>query len=246
MNPYFRAAILWTFGTVNTIFSTIAIGLAVLILKSIGHKHPTNTAHKIACFWGKVFFRTVPGWHVTIDGQHNLPQPGQACVFVANHQSMTDIFAMYCVNTQFRWLSKQEVFNIPFVGFAMRQSGYIAVQRGKRDSQKRAMESSALRLQEGTPMFFFPEGTRSETGELRPFKTGAFRLAMQNNVPIIPVCLAGTRDLIIKGSLLPSSAHVKISILPPVQPNDYDDVQSFADHTRELIAAGLKRQSNQA
>lgn len=244
MSKYLRAIILWTFGTVNTICSATAIGVTVWVAKAFGHKDPSDAAHRIACVWGRNFFRVVPGWKVSIEGKQHLPSAGQACVFVANHQSMTDIFAMYCVETQFRWLSKEEVFKIPFVGFAMRNSGYIAVKRGNRESQKRAMETSADRLQNGKPMFFFPEGTRSETGELRPFKTGAFRLAAKNNVPIIPVCLQGTRDLVIKGSFLPSAAHVQIKILAPIYAEQDEDPQSFADRTREEVKLALQGETS--
>ncbi len=238
---YLRAVILWSFGVVNTAVCSFLIAASMPIQRLLGVHDTTIFAHKIAIQWGRNFFRVIPGWRVRVMGKEHLPAVGQACVYIANHQSMTDIFAMYCVGVQFRWLSKAEVFKIPVVGSTMRRAGYIAVQRGQRDSQTKAMEASGERLKNGTPMFFFPEGTRSETGELRPFKSGAFRLAAQHNVPIIPVCLDGTRDLMVKGSAIPAAAHIRILILPALNHQPGEDYQDFADRAQRAVAHGLQQ-----
>jgi 1-acyl-sn-glycerol-3-phosphate acyltransferase len=193
--------------------------------------------HKIAIIWGRSVMGLMPYWRVVIEGREHLPKDGQAVVMVANHESMTDIWAMYYLGVQFRWLSKDEVFKLPFIGQAMKWSGYVPVNRKNRESGAEAMRQSALRLAMGLPMFFFPEGTRSEDGKIKAFKLGAFKLAQGAGVPVLPIAIHGAGDLFAKGSLIPGSAAVvRIKILPPMMPPASDrECLAFAEQVRQLI-----------
>lgn len=191
-------------------------------------------AHRYGTSWAKWTLRCGPKWVVeTPIHREKLTQ--QACVLVCNHSSMTDIWVLFLLDTQFRWLSKIEVFQIPVIGTAMRWAGYIPVRRGDKSSHIQALQSSADCLRRGISMLFFPEGTRSETGEMRPFKAGAFKLAMEERVAIQPVVLVGADKLIPKGSAVPHPAKVRMQILDPVWPHDGEDVQAFADRVREQM-----------
>jgi len=197
-------------------------------------------AHRIASLWGQWIFNLLPGWNITVSGRENLPPLDQPVVMVANHESMSDICAIYFLNTQFRWLSKEEVFKFPCIGHAMRLCKYVPIPRGDRSSHGQAMEASADHIRAGLSMFFFPEGTRSETGELRPFKAGAFKLARDLKVPVLPIALHGAGDLLRKGSFTPRAAAVRVAVLPAISDHPDESVEQFADRVRGIIAAAHK------
>jgi len=192
--------------------------------------------HSIATLWGKWIFNLIPGWKISVVGQENLPPRNCPVVMVANHESMADISAIYFLNTQFRWLSKEEVFRVPVIGHAMRICHYVAIKRGNRDSHVHALEASADLIRAGLSMFFFPEGTRSETGKLRPFKSGAFKLARDMNVPVLPIALHGAGNLLRKGTFAPHAAVVKVAILPSVKDDPTETVEEYAERVRGIIA----------
>ena len=131
-----------------------------------------------------------------------------------------DILALFIVSTRFRWLSKASLFKIPLFGWAMSAVGYVPVLRGSKRSTERCMRISARHLKKGTPMVFFPEGTRSKTGELGQFKNGAFRLAVSLGIPIVPITINGCAELLPKGSLLPKVASVTIHIHECISPKN--------------------------
>ena len=198
--------------------------------------------HRIASLWGRTLVRLMPGWRLEVEGVENLPPPGQAVVIVANHESAADIFSIYFLGIQFRWLSKDSVFKIPMVGNVMRWCHYVPVRRGDPSSHSVAMAQSAGHLRDGVPMLFFPEGTRSKTGTLLPFKTGAFRLAQDTQVPVLPIVLAGTKSLLPKNALVPGKARVRIKVLAPLPPPVAgDDLRDFAARVRAQIMAERDR-----
>lgn len=201
--------------------------------------------HRIATMWGRSMIYITPGWRVTIEGQEHLPRDGQAAVMVSNHESMCDIFALYFLGIQFRWLSKQEVFRIPIIGHAMRWAQYVPVLRGDTQSQKIAMDLSRRRLDLGVTMVFFPEGTRSIDGRIKEFKSGAFRLARDAKVPIVPVAMLGSSRMLKKGTGLPGKSWIKIRILPQVPaPSEGTNLAVYSEQVRSSIISAheqLKR-----
>lgn len=225
---------------------TIAITIAhvsllrIIALLRLGGKDPTYLFHRVATSWGRSIVRAFPLWKIRVLGTENLPRPGERpVVLVSNHQSMTDIFLMYFLDVQFRWLSKAEVFKIPGVGWAMRGCGYVAVQRGNRDSHGDALIQSGERLKAGVSMLFFPEGTRSPDGSLGAFKLGAFRLAADQGLQVQPLVLSGAHELIRKGSWIPKASSVTLQVLPRTQIEPGESVDAFAERVRRLIASAI-------
>lgn len=202
-----------------------------------------DEAHLIATQWGQTIFRLTPGWKVEIIGKENLPgyvagegfYERRPFVMVANHESASDIFAVYLLQLQFRWLAKAEMFKIPGVGMSMTWAGYVSVDRKDRNSRRTALERSSEILKEATPMLFFPEGTRSTTGQLQKFKAGAFILAKQLKIPIVPVILHGTSQLLKKGSLCPSRASITIKVLPAEFSSKEENEEAFTDRVEQLV-----------
>jgi len=190
--------------------------------------------HRIGEFWGISLFRFTPGWSIEIYGRQNIPQKG-AFVIAANHESAADIFALYVLGISFRWLGKASVFRIPGVGAAMRHNGYIPITRGDKASHHQALEASSAHLKAGTSMLFFPEGTRSTTGSPGPFKVGAFKLAKENQVPVLPVVLQGAAKLLKKKSLFPNRARLLIQVLPPMTSPESESIEAFTHRVRDQM-----------
>jgi 1-acyl-sn-glycerol-3-phosphate acyltransferase len=222
--------------TIVTTFFIIVSAMVRFITVVFGLEKTGRPHHRINTWWGRSIIRLMPGWKVTVYGKENVPTDDEVLVIVANHESMSDICAIYHLDLQFRWLSKEEVFKIFGVGPAMRWTGYVSIRRGVRESHAQAMQESAERIRGGASMFFFPEGTRSPDGVIKPFKNGAFKLARDEKVRILPVAIHGAGNLLPKGRATPGKAHVKIKVLPMIAPpKDDDDLDAFAEKVRQDI-----------
>jgi 1-acyl-sn-glycerol-3-phosphate acyltransferase len=227
-----KACYFWAMAFTATIIFYLACAARHILAVVRNEPRDGRGVHQVAGIWGRLIIHLMPGWRVTVRGRELLPPDGKAAVFVANHESMTDIWAMYFLGAQFRWLSKDAVFKVPFVGDAMRWSHYVSVQRGNRESAAQAMRESAQRLRAGLSMLYFPEGTRSEDGTIKPFKMGAFKLAQDAQVPIVPIAIKGAP----KHSLAPGKAHVQLTVLPPLPaPAPGCDLEAYAAVVRERI-----------
>jgi 1-acyl-sn-glycerol-3-phosphate acyltransferase len=215
------AAYTWIVVPVLTVFFASAV-VACLPLAALTDKR-RNLLHHIATGWAKSIIFFNPWWKFVIEGKDNLPDRDEPVVYVANHQSQADILVVYLIARQFRWLAKDSLFKIPFLGWAMRAAGYVPVKRGDRRSHTECMRRSAEHLKLGTSMLFFPEGTRSKDSRLQNFKGGAFKLAKDTNVSVVPITIQGATQLLPKGSLIPSAALVKITIHPKINPHDLNE-----------------------
>ena len=128
----------------------------------------------------------------TIDGLENI-EKGKPYVMVMNHNSGVDIFAAYKIPLNFRWVSKREVFKVPFMGWLLPIHGDIPIERGNpAKAMEKVLREGKLWLSRGATVAIFPEGTRSKTGEMGRFKAGAFTLAAEAGVDILPVVMTGT------------------------------------------------------
>ncbi len=172
-----------------------------------------NYLHNCGRFWGWAGLR-LAGVRITVSGQEHLPRTG-ATIFMPNHQSQFDILALFAgIPNQFRWLAKAELFRIPLFGLAMRRAGYIPVTRDDRRKSLLSMQEAARRIIGGTSVIVFPEGTRSPDGHLLPFKKGGFMLALQSQVPIVPVAIHGSNRILPKHSFWLQGGAIRIEILP--------------------------------
>ncbi|MDQ3606805.1 MAG: 1-acyl-sn-glycerol-3-phosphate acyltransferase, partial [Gemmatimonadota bacterium] len=166
-----------------------------------------------------------------------ITDPQRPYVAVSNHESMADIFLVSHLPWEMKWLSKVENFRIPVLGWMMRMAGDVAIVRSERGSRAEALEECRDRLRKRVSVMIFPEGTRSRTGELLPFKDGAFRLAIESGAPILPLAVAGTRNAMPKGSLLFNPARAEVRVLEPIPTEGLtlDDVADLRDRVRTLI-----------
>ncbi len=168
--------------------------------------------------------------------------PRRPYVVVSNHESYADIFLMSHFPWEMKWLSKHTIFQIPVMGWMMRMALDVPVRRGQRESAVAALNECRDRLARRVSVMIFPEGTRSRTEDLLPFKDGAFHLAIQARVPILPVALAGTRDCMAKGSFAFRRAHARARVLAPIATDGLTlaDVPTLRERTRATIDAARR------
>jgi 1-acyl-sn-glycerol-3-phosphate acyltransferase len=197
----------------------LGFGPAILIFLLTAPWDPRRRIlHAYTCFWGAHYLAWAPFAGVRVEGREQARRAG-ACIFVSNHQSMVDILAVFAIRLPFLWVSKIENFYVPFLGWNMWLNGYVPLKRGYLPSIMRMVRTCNRRLAEGQRLFVFPEGTRSPTGNLIAFYPGAFRLAVRNNVPVVPIVIEGTRDILPKRRFFIRPRLVTIRILDPVYPD---------------------------
>jgi 1-acyl-sn-glycerol-3-phosphate acyltransferase len=197
--------------------------------------------HLFSSFWASVYLWAMPAWSVCVEGRSTIRMRDHY-VIVANHQSQLDILMAFNLFFPFKWVSKAEVFKIPFIGWNMYLNRYIRLKRGDKKGIAKMFVDCEKALAKGNSLFFFPEGTRSETGSLKPFKSGAFILAKKMNIPILPVVIRGTKDALPKHSMnFHGSQKMIIRVLEPVPYERFAHLSAkeTGDMIRNIIAAEL-------
>jgi 1-acyl-sn-glycerol-3-phosphate acyltransferase len=176
---------------------------------------------------------------VRVEGREWLP-PGPA-VIVANHQSAMDIVAAMGLFHPFKFVAKSSLFNVPMVGWLMTLMRYVPVQRGHVHAMERMLEDCRGWLHQGVAVFIFPEGTYAPTRQPLPFKRGAFRLAIEEKVPVVPVVLEGTTGILEgDGPQMHARASVRVRVLPPLLPESLgSDEVVLAARVRALYFEAL-------
>jgi 1-acyl-sn-glycerol-3-phosphate acyltransferase len=154
-------------------------------------------------------------WRFDIHGPLPARKPKRT-VCVSNHCSHTDVFLISHLPWEMKWLAKKSLFKIPFIGWGMWLVGDVAVVRSSPQAAKAALDECARWLDRGVPVMIFPEGTRSETLDLLPFKDGAFRMAIQTQAEILPMAVAGTHNALPKHGAFPGSARGLVRVGEPI------------------------------
>lgn len=205
-----------------TIFGIIfvtAFMAVMLILVSLVTSRG-DTPHKIARIWAKCIL-ALSNIKVSVKGFSNL-KPGSSYIYMANHMSNFDIPVLQAyLPVQFRWLAKAELYRIPLFGYAMKRAGYISIDRSDRKSAIESLNKAVNIIRDGVSVVIFPEGTRSNTHNVQPFKKGGFFLAVDSGVPIIPVIIHGTGRIMPKKKVLIKPGNVTLEIKKPIKSSDY-------------------------
>lgn len=148
----------------------------------------------------------------------NAIEKGRSYVVAANHQSQLDILAVYgWLDMDFRWVMKKELRKVPVLGIACEKLGHVFVDRADRSAAIAAINRAKEKISEGASIFFFPEGTRSRDGKLLPFKKGAFRMAVDLKIPILPVSIVGTHEILPAGALTLRPGRARLVIHSPIE-----------------------------
>ena len=199
--------------------------------------------HLFTSFWASLYVWVMPAWSLKIDGRRDTAWR-RHYVIVSNHQSQLDILVAFRLFIPFKWVSKAEVFNVPLIGWNMWLNRYIRLKRGDKAGIARMFADCERALSQGNSIFIFPEGTRSKTGDMRPFKPGAFVLAKKMNVPVLPVVISGTHAALPKHSLnFHGRQMLRLRVLDPVPVETVArlTVDELTDHVHHLIADELRQ-----
>jgi 1-acyl-sn-glycerol-3-phosphate acyltransferase len=181
-----------------------------------------------------------PLWRFRTTGTM-ITDPRRPYVVVANHQSFVDILLISHLPWEMKWLSKEDFFKYPVVGWLMRMAGDIRLVRGERDSVVAAMAACRDRLEKKVSVMIFPEGTRSHDGELKEFKDGAFRLAIEAGVPILPLAVNGAYTALHKGDWRFDVTDAEVRVLEPIATEGLTlaDLPQLREQARGAISAAL-------
>jgi 1-acyl-sn-glycerol-3-phosphate acyltransferase len=181
---------------------------------------PFDRGRYIIGWWfrrlGVAMAKVNPFWRFGRTGV-TVPDPRRPYVVVSNHESFADILLISHLPWEMKWLSKVEILKIPLIGWMMRMAGDVPVKRGLGRSAVEAMQRCREVLRNRVSVIMFPEGTRSATGEMLPFKDGAFKLAVEAGVPILPLAVAGTGTALPKHDWRFNPARALVEVLPPVE-----------------------------
>ncbi len=190
--------------------------------------------------------RCFPPWRLEVQGR--WPEGKGPWVVVANHQSILDILMLSRLPREMKWVAKEELFRIPWAGWMMRMSGDIPIRRGDPESGGEALATARTYLARGMSVMIFPEGTRSAKGTLLPFKSGAFRLALDAQVPVLPIAVHGTAHGMPKGGPWVRPCRAFARILAPVETagRPPEDAVRLRDEVRRRIAAELPAEQERA
>ncbi|MBQ4335349.1 MAG: 1-acyl-sn-glycerol-3-phosphate acyltransferase, partial [Myxococcaceae bacterium] len=137
--------------------------------------------------YGRMLTRFVPTWRFTVEGEAPADIDRKGYVVIANHESTGDIFLLTALSWDMRWVAKVELMRLPLIGQILWMCGDIPLRRGDRQSVLRMLEACRDTLRRGMPVMIFPEGTRAKDGTLRPFKDGAFQLAIETGASVLPL-----------------------------------------------------------
>ncbi len=208
---------------------------AILLVLTAPFDRNRAVAGRFLRFVGVGISKTFPPWRLGVEGAWPAGGP---FVVVANHQSMLDILLLSRLPREMKWVAKEELFKIPWVGWMLRMSGDIPIRRGDPESGGEALARAREYLERGMSVMIFPEGTRSAKGTMLPFKSGAFRLALDAGVPVLPVAVHGTARGMPKGGPWVNPCRARARILPPVAVAPFGgDAVRLRDEVRGRIQA---------
>jgi len=194
----------------------------------------------IAPWWGKlIIFITFS--RVEVIGKENIIK-GQSYIIVCNHQSIYDMLAVYgYLPVEFKWVMKQELLKMPFVGASCKALGHVFVDRSNSEKAKQSLIQAKDKITDGVSAFFFPEGTRSADGQLINFKKGAFRMAKSLELPILPVSIKGANKVMAAHSLVIFPHKITMTIHPPIKAEVVNQISAneLSRMSKTCIASGL-------
>jgi 1-acyl-sn-glycerol-3-phosphate acyltransferase len=215
----------------------ISLPTGLIMLSMAPFDRRGKLAYRVSRFWTWSVLK-IGGVHLRVHGLDRL-DPNRPYIFMANHQSNIDIPVLVesLTNYQIRWLAKRELIFIPVFGWALWASKHIIVDRARPSQAMASLRKARSMIESGISVVFFPEGTRSRGGGLRPFKRGGFLLAVKTKTPIVPVTIKGSRAVLPRGDWRIRKGEVEIIVSNPI-PSDQchpKDLPGLLNQVREII-----------
>ncbi|MBU1341179.1 MAG: 1-acyl-sn-glycerol-3-phosphate acyltransferase [Proteobacteria bacterium] len=236
---FFSYAYIAFVGLSSAILFVIACGIR---LATLFFDRRIVVLNLFSSFWASLYTWCMPIWSVKITDREKMDMK-KSYVIVSNHQSQLDILVAYRLFFPFRWISKAEVFLLPFIGWNMVLNGYVKLKRGDKESVREMMDQCEKLLEQNVSIILFPEGTRSKTGIIKPFKPGAFVLAKKMKKPILPLVINNTKDALPKHSLILRGRHrMEIRVLDEIPYSTFEhmEIDDIARMVQKTIASHVK------
>lgn len=228
----------WLFFLPFLFVNTIFFGILAVIVSTLFNQ-------KIGSYIGGVIWSRLNSFltpmFAEVEGRDNV-NPKQSYVVVSNHQSVYDIFLIYgWLGIDIKWIMKKELRKIPGVGFGSEKVGHIFIDRSNSKKALESINEAKRKLVNGTSVVIFPEGTRSKTGELGPFKRGAFKIAFDLNLPILPITVVDTKNVLPTSTLNIFPGKVKMVIHKPIDISGYSEKEGdlLMNKVKDQIASAL-------
>lgn len=229
---------LWLIFVPLAICLTLLFSILTVIFSAL--VNPEFASRVFAGTWARVVAWLTP-IRVQVEGGEHATR-SRSFVVASNHQSMYDILVVYgWLRLDLKWVMKMELRKIPGIGIGCEKAGHIFVERRNPKQASRAIADAVSRIGDGIGILFFPEGTRSLDGRLLRFKKGAFRTAIEQQLPLLPVTLVGTRDIVPSKSLRIFPGTARMVIHPPIETAGMtiDQVEALMKRTRQTISSAL-------
>lgn len=227
----YQYVVVWPIMVVLTLFTAVFTMIFVPFRNA-------EFVHRVQQFWSRSFYRLM-FLPVTVEGLEHI-QPGQSYVFVSNHQSMFDVWLIYgWLPVIFKWLMKAELRKVPFVGIACKAAGHIFVDRKNPKAAMESMENIKKQLKDGVCTVIFPEGTRTKDGQVGRFKRGAFQIALDLKLPIIPISLSGCYDVLPKGKPFVYRRPVRMYVGEPIDITQFENNNDAIDFVRNKVIENM-------
>ncbi len=201
--------------------------------------------YRIAVSWAWVVHKCM-GLTFSVEGAEKVEQ-GTSYIVTPNHQGNADILALFLtLPVRFRWVIKKELLRIPVFGWALDGTGAIALDRSNREKAIKSLKAAKKKLAGGWSVLIYPEGTRSSDPYLQPFKKGAFMLAVQTGVPILPVTCNGAYRILPRKTITFRPGHITVTIGDPIQTQGLteEDVPELMERTRNEMTKSLDPEYN--
>ncbi len=231
----------------NCAFASFVVGMSAVLLIPRRLDPDRRIPHRVGTFfWGRLVWALNPYWKLEIEGEERLRQGGPYLI-CANHQSLLDVLVVMALGSDFKWVSGLRFFKIPMFAAYMRATGYIAADLSNPFTGGSILDECGQWLDRGVSVGMFPEGTRSCDGAVGNFKAGAFRVALDRRVDVLPLVIEGSRAALPRGSwtwLGPSPYKtVRVKVLEPVSCADLADpsAASLGAACREAVARSLEQ-----
>jgi 1-acyl-sn-glycerol-3-phosphate acyltransferase len=224
-----------------SLLAILYLVMLVLLVFTFPFDKQRKLLHKQCFWWSSAVIGLNPYWKVKVSGLEHI-DPKRTYVIVANHQSLADIVVLYQIRAQFKWVAKESLFSIPFLGWCLGLCKHISLKRKDRGSIRDVYREAIGYIRSGMSVLFFPEGTRSETEEMNSFQSGAFKLALSEKVPVLPIAISGTRNAIPKGDwVMKSTIFCNLAVLEPIETVDlpHSDASILSETVRSRIAEKL-------
>lgn len=228
--------IIWIYWAICIIAFFVIVGMLYLITWPFDRFH--RIPNKALRGLGWMMLKLNPGWSFEIRGA-DPRKVAEPTIVVANHQSFLDLPLSYLLPWTMKWVAKKDLFKIPVLGWIIYMTGHISIDRESMRSAK-VLDRLVEPIRRGIPAMIFPEGTRTRTGDLKPFKNGAFKLAKRYNFNILPVVLEGGRQAMPAGDWRAAyRQHFTVSVLETLSPEQYETEQELKEAAYALIEQEL-------